>query len=135
MADAAEAIGQIMQKKPADERVRLQPHDLDNSVLTIILPCEGDMIVVASFDAAVGDGAAMGVAAEMGEDRRGSAERLVGVDDPRAAPHGRDMGGEGGFLGEMCKVAEEAEGTGVEGALQPFEEQAPEQHRQRFDGE
>ncbi len=39
------------------------------------------MIVVASFDAAVGDGDTMGVAAEIGEDLRWSAERLLGVDD------------------------------------------------------
>ena len=40
------------------------------------------MFVVAGLDAAVGDGDAMGVAAEIGENLRGSAERPLGVDDP-----------------------------------------------------
>ena len=67
------------------------------------------MIVVAGLDAAVGDGDAMGVAAEIGEDLRGSAERLLGVDDPIDAPHGGQMGGEGGGIGQMREIAEEAE--------------------------
>ena len=62
IADAVEAVGQGMKQKAADELVWLQPHDLFGAVLTVILPGEGDVIVVESFDAAVGDGDAMGVA-------------------------------------------------------------------------
>ena len=40
------------------------------------------MVVVAGLDAAVGDGDAMGIAAEIGENLRGSAEGFLGVDDP-----------------------------------------------------
>jgi hypothetical protein len=50
-----------MKQKAADELVRLQPHDLLGAVLTVI---QGDVIVVESFEAAVGDGDAMSEAAD-----------------------------------------------------------------------
>jgi hypothetical protein len=69
-----------MKQKAANELVWLQPHDLLGAILTIILPGEGDVIVVEHFDAVVGDGDAMGVAAEIGENLGGPAERLLGVE-------------------------------------------------------
>src|ERR1700677_4662744 len=93
------------------------------------------MIVLAGLDAAVGDGDAMGVAAEIGEDLRGAAERLLGIDDPIDAPRGGPMGGERRGIGQMRQIAEEAEFACVEGGLQALEEQAAEQLRKRLDGE
>jgi hypothetical protein len=60
-----------MKEKAADELARLQPHDLLGTVLTVILPGEGDVIVVERLDVAVGDGDAMGIAAEIGENLAG----------------------------------------------------------------
>lgn len=82
VADTMEAVGQSMKEKATDELVRLQTHDLLGAVLTVILPAESDVIVVASFEAVVGDGDAMGVATEIGEDLGRPAERPLGVDDP-----------------------------------------------------
>ena len=45
------------------------------------------------------------------------------------------MGGEGGGIGQGCEIAEEAQGAGVEGGLQTFEEQAAEQPGERLDGQ
>ena len=84
------------------------------------------MIVVAGSDAAVGDGDAMRVAPEIGEDLRRAAERLLGIDDPIDAPRGGQMSGEGSGIGQMCEIAEEAETPGAEGGLQAFEEEAAE---------
>ena len=135
VTDAMEAVGQGVEKKAPDELVGLQTHDLDGAIVAVVLPGEGDMIVVAGLDAAVGDGDAMGVAAEIGENLGGSAERLLGVDDPIDATHGGKMGGEGVGIGEMREIAEEVRGAGVEGRLQAFEEQAAEQPGERLDGE
>ena len=79
------------------------------------------MIVVAGSDAAVGNGDAMRVAPEIGEDLRRAAERLLGIDDPIDAPRGGQMSGEGSGIGQMCEIAEEAETPGAEGGLQAFE--------------
>ena len=127
VSNAMEAVGQGVQQEAPDELVGLQTHGLDGAVVAIVLPGEGDMIVVAGLDAAVGDGDAMGVAAEIGENLRGAAERLLGVDDPIDAPRGGQMGGERRGIGETRKIAEEAEIAFVEGGLQAFEEQAAEQ--------
>ena len=58
------------------------------------------MIVVAGSDAAVGDGDAMRVSPEIGEDLRRAAERLLGIDDPIDAPRGGQMSGEGSGMGQ-----------------------------------
>src|SRR5271156_5762260 len=93
------------------------------------------MIIVAGLDAAVGDGDAMGVAAEIGENLRGSAKGLLGVDNPVEATHCGQVCGEGGVIGEIGEITEESEALRVEGDLQAFEEQATEQPGQRLDGQ
>ena len=85
------------------------------------------MIVIAVLDAAVGDGDAMGVAPEIGEDLGGPTERLLGVDDPSGAAHRGSEGVEARGFSEVYEVAEEPQGVGVEGLLQPFEEKAAEE--------
>jgi hypothetical protein len=76
---------------------------------------------------------AMGVTAEIGENLRGSAEGLLGVDDPIDAPSGGQMGGESGGVGQIGEIAEESEALRAEGGLQAFEEQAAEQPGKRLD--
>ena len=77
-----------MEQEAPDELVRLQTFMVSHgAVVAIVLPGEPDMFVVAGLDAAVGDGDAMGVAAEIGENLRRSAEGLFGVDDPIEATH------------------------------------------------
>ena len=71
----------------------------------------------AEQDAAVGDGDAMGVAAEIGENLRRSAEGLLGVDDPIEATHRGQMCGERDGIGQIGEIAEESETVRVEGGL------------------
>ncbi len=131
---SGKVCGQSMKEKATDELVRLQAHDLLGAVLTVILPAESDVIVVESFEAAVGDGDAMGVAAEIGEDLGRPAERPLGVDNPIDAPHGGEVSRESGGRGKRRQTAEEAQSAG-EGSRQSFHEQASEHPRERFDGE
>jgi hypothetical protein len=133
VTNAMEAVGQGVEQEAPDELVGLQTHGLYGAVVAIVLPGEADMVVVAGLDAAVGDGDAMGVAAEIGENLRGSAEGLLGVDDPIDAPSGGQMGGESGGVGQIGEIAEESEALRAEGGLQAFEEQAAEQPGKRLD--
>ena len=130
-----EPVGQGVKKEAADELVGPELHDLDGAVLAIVFPGEGDVIVVEVDETTVGDRDAMGIATEIGENLSGSAERLLGVDDPIDAPHGGEASGEGDRPGEGCEIAEEVQGAGVEGGGQTLEEQAPEQPGERFDGQ
>src|SRR6476620_2252959 len=84
---------------------------------------------------AVGDGDAVGVAAQIGECLGGSAEWLLGVDDPGSGAH---LGGESVevcALGQRSEIAKEPERAGVERPPQAFEEQTAEQLCERLDGE
>jgi hypothetical protein len=127
VTNAMKAVGQGVEQEAPDELVGLQTHGLYGAVGAIVLPGEPDVFVVAGLDAAVGDGDAMGVAAEIGENLRGSAEGLLGVDDPIEATHGSQMCGERGGISQIGETAEESEAVRVEGGLQAFEEQAAEQ--------
>ena len=55
VADAMETVGQRMKQEAANELVGLEIHDLCRAVLAVILPCEGNMIVVECDEPAVGD--------------------------------------------------------------------------------
>ena len=127
VADAMEAVGQSMKEKATDELVRLQTQDLLDAILTVILPAERDVIVVESFEPAVCNGDAMGVAAEISENLGGAAERLLGVDHPVDSAHGLDENREGAAIGKGRQAVEEPQHAGLESRLQAFQKQAPEQ--------
>src|SRR5262245_28675240 len=71
VTDAVEAAGQYVDEEAADELIAGQRHDLDPlpSLGAIVLPPEGDAVVVEGDQPAVGDGDAVSVAAEIGEYR------------------------------------------------------------------
>ena len=93
VADAMEAVRQDVEQEAADELVGAKGHHLLLVVVAIILPAEADPAFGESHQAAVGDGDAMGVAAEIIKHLLGSAERALGVDDPcdRTSP-GKENG-------------------------------------------
>ena len=78
VSNAMEAVGQAVEQEASDELVRLQTHGL----FAIVLPGEPEMFVVAGLVRLLGDSDAMGVAAKIGENWRGAAKGLLGVDDP-----------------------------------------------------
>ncbi len=75
MADAVEACGEHVEEKAADEFGYRQGHGLVPITVfgPVVLPLEGDLLVVEGDEAAVRDGDAVGVAGEIGEDRLGAA--------------------------------------------------------------
>jgi hypothetical protein len=72
-----EAARQHMDQKPADELVGSKRHPLASIVAfaSVVLPPEGDAMVVERDQAAVGDGDAVGVAREIGQHGLRPAER------------------------------------------------------------
>ena len=48
----------------------------------IILPAKGNLVVLESDEAMVGDGDAMGIAAEIAENMMRATKRGFGIDDP-----------------------------------------------------
>src|SRR4051794_13634969 len=100
VADAMEAIGQGVEEEAPDELARGQTHGHDGAVAAVVFPGEGDVVLVAGHEAAVGDSDAMGVAAEIGKDLGGAAERLLGIDDPVDPPQAGEMACEVVLIGE-----------------------------------
>jgi hypothetical protein len=79
-----QAFWQHVDEEAADELVGGEPHasvsiaPLD----AVVLPLEGDTLLVVGDQAAVGDDDAVGIARQIGQHRLGPAERPLCVDDP-----------------------------------------------------
>ena len=71
-----------MQEKAAEEVHRVEGHDPLLGAMRIIAPQEADALAIEGGDAVVGDGHAVGVAAEVTQHMLGAAERRLGVDVP-----------------------------------------------------
>jgi len=74
--------------------------------MAIVLPMEGDLILVHSDEPLIGNGHAMGVAAEIGQRLSRAAERRFGIDHPFGLAQRFQVGGEGFWLPQMCQLAE-----------------------------
>jgi hypothetical protein len=84
-----------MQQETAQELFRGQGHLPLLISVSIILPAEGDLVVLERHQAVVGDGHAMGVACEITQHMMGAAERWLGIDDPSLTKQGAQEGTEG----------------------------------------
>jgi len=73
----------------------------------VILPAKGDAFLVEGQQAMIGDGHAMGVAAEIAQDLHGTTEGLLGVDDPVVAVQAAEE------FGELVRVGESGGGAGA----------------------
>jgi len=89
VTDAMETGREHVDQKATDELVVSERHHLDacGSVDAVVLPPEGDAAVDGE-EAAVGDGDAVGVTRHVAQHLLGSAERLLGVDDPIGVAQG-----------------------------------------------
>ena len=81
MADADEALWQHMEEEAAQELRSVERHDALLSAVSIILPSEGDPFTIEAEQAMVGNGDAMGVAAEIAQHMFGTAEGRLGIDE------------------------------------------------------
>src|SRR5205807_2192482 len=101
----------------------------------VVFPAEADAAVLAGEETAVGDGDAVGVAAEIVENLLRPAERAFGVNDPFDAAQRLEMLAEGLGLGERRELAEEPQLGCIERLLQVLDEQATVEARENADGE
>ena len=80
-------LGEHMKEEAAQELVSGKSHNALPSAMRIVLPAEGDMFSIEGEDAVVGDGDAVGVAAEIAQHVLGTAQSLLGIHDPVLAMH------------------------------------------------
>ena len=130
VADAAEALWQNVEQKATDELIGFERHHLGLVVVTIVLPTEADMAILAGEQPAVGDRDPMGVAPEISENLLGASERPLGVDDPFDLAQHVEMADERRRRGEVREMTEELELCRVGRRLQVLEEQTAIEPRQ-----
>ena len=82
VADAHEAFWQHVEEEAAQKLGCLELHDASPAAVGVILPAESDVLSVEADKAVVGDGDAMGVAAEITQHMFRTAEGWSYVDDP-----------------------------------------------------
>jgi len=89
-----------------------------------VTPAKGNLAVGQRDQAMVGDGDAVGIAAEILQDVLGSAEGWFGVDDPIFAEERTQPGSEELGMGERCEFSGQMQLTALEGRLQAGDELA-----------
>src|SRR5262249_27237950 len=100
------------------------------AVRTVVFPGKADLPIGEREQPAIGDGDAMGVAAEIGQHLFGASERWLGVDHPVEALEFAQATCEGLRFGKISEIGEEPWLAGPEGVLQLLQEQPAEQPRE-----
>jgi hypothetical protein len=80
--NADKAAGENMQQETSQKLFRGQGHLPLLISVGIILPAEGDLVVLERHQAVVSDSHAMSVAGEIPQHMMRAAERRLGIDDP-----------------------------------------------------
>ena len=96
-------------------------------VCPLVFPFEGDALVGARDQAAVGDGNAVGLTAEIGEHRLGSGEGALGIDHPIDVAQRAEIIGEVSGIGKMAMSAEELQVSGLMGGDELLQKHPAEQ--------
>ena len=127
MTNAVKAVRNGVKQEAADELMRIERHHLLPAACSIILPSEGDAIAIDADEAGIGDGNAMGVAAEIGQHLFGAGKWRLGIDDPVDTPGFFDNAIECGRIGQAGDIGKKPKLVQVGGMLQLFKKQPPEQ--------
>ena len=94
VADADEAFGEQMQQEATQELIQRQGHNLLGIVMSRVAPAKGDLAIGERDQAVVGDGDAMGVAAQILEHVLGASEGRLAVDHPVLSVEWPQLGSE-----------------------------------------
>ena len=82
MADAMEPLGEDVEQEAPDELVGSERHQLELVVVAVVAPAETYLAAGERNQPAVGDGDAMGVAAEIAQRLCGPGVGAPGIDHP-----------------------------------------------------
>src|SRR6266571_7939276 len=124
-----------MQQEAAQELIERQGHHFLFVVVSRVAPPKGDLAIGQRDQSMIGDGHAMGVAAQVVEHVLGTAEGWFGVDDPifskqRPQPGSEDLG-----LREQGQIAGEVQLAMLKRRLESSDELAAKHTAEHLDGE
>ena len=124
MADANEALGEQMQEEAAQELIQGYGYQFLLIVVSRVPPAKGDLAVGQRDQSMVGDGHAMGVAAQVLEQIVRAAEGWFGVNDPVFSEQWPEPGSEDPGLREQSEIAGEVQLAMLKGGLESGDELA-----------
>ena len=118
MTNAHESSGKNVQKEAPQELCSAQGHLALLATVGVVLPAEGDVLLVEGQQAMIGNGHAMSVAAEIAQHLQGPTEGLLGIDDPVVTVQAANE------FGELLRIGESDCRTGTAkffATVQPFQ--------------
>src|ERR1700726_4380272 len=127
-----------MHQEAADELARIERHHPVVSlgaVKAIILPREGDALVVGRDQAAVGDGDTVGGARKIAQDLLRAPEWTLGIDDPVFVVQRCQISREGFWIGQRHVLAEELQLSGTMNGSKFFQDEPSKRTRETPQGE
>ena len=133
VADAHEAAWQQVEQEAAQELVDRQSQQALLVGMRGVSPAEGDVALFEGDQSAVGDGDAVGVAAEIAQRVLRSAEGRLGIDDPVVTEQGSEPRGEGPRFRQRCEVAVELKLAFMESRPQSGDELAAKDAAEHLD--
>ena len=124
VADTDEALGEQVKQEATQKLIARDSHHLLPIVVGRVTPAKSNLAVRQCDQAMVGDGDAVGIAAEILQDILGSAKGWLGVDDPIFAEERTEPGREELRMGERCEFSGQVQLTAFKGRLQAGDELA-----------
>ena len=132
MPDMVESFWEDVDEEAPDEFMDRQVHGFVaiSAFGSIVLPLEGDGLIVGTDKSSIADSNPVGIAGEVSEHRLGSGKRFLSINRPFGFEEGLEIGVEDGLVGESLVVVEELETAVSMGFFEPLEKQASEQTRE-----
>jgi hypothetical protein len=109
VANADEAGGKHVEEEAAQELLHPQSHQALLVTVPGVSPAEGNLVVLKGDQTVIGDGHAVGVAAEITENLLGTAEGRLAVDHPVPSKERAEEGSEGLAFRQKLEIAVEAQ--------------------------
>jgi len=94
VADADEARGKHVEQEAAQELLHRQGHETLLVAVRGVPPAKGDLAALQGHQAVIGDGHAVGVAAEITENIFGASEGRLAIDHPVLPEEGAEESSE-----------------------------------------
>ena len=134
MADSLQTAGECVEEKATDELIDLQGHGLLAVLMPVVLPTEGDSILLSTDQSMIGNGDPMRIAAQIIQDLLRATEGPFGIDDPFGVAQGGEVLSKGPRIAQRLERGEERQPPGLEGLLETLQEQPAEESREHAHG-
>jgi len=134
VANADEAGGKHVEEEAAQELLHPQSHQALLVTVPGVSPAEGDLVVLEGGQTVIGDGHAVGVAAEITENLLGTAEGRLAVDHPVPSKERAEKGSEGLAFRQRLEIAVEAQSAVGKSRSESLDKLAAEDSPQHRDG-